>query len=189
MILLKKTSWRCILINKNSSIKDIKAYFNTLTLPQKKQFIEKLEFQLKQIKSPKYKDLLDYCVKKYNEEIKKEKTEVSQNASDELFARAIAKMLSGEDNKPTSPKLEGLWERKDGVTVYFYDFRPDGTFYTNENKGINGFYKTGIGGIILMEPIDELNIKNILVSGSGKRLFITYNNGISHEYNKSFQKQ
>ena len=173
------------MINKNSSIKDIKAYFNTLTLPQKKQFIDKLNIQLKQIKSPKYKDLLEYCIKKYNDEAKKQKPQASQDESNELFARAIAKMLRGEDSKPTSPKLDGLWERKADETIYFYDFKADGTFYTNENNGINGFYKTGIGGIILMEPIDELNIKNILVSGSGKRLFITYNNGMSYEYSKS----
>ena len=173
------------MINKNSSIKEIKTYFNTLTVPQKKQFIGKLEAQLKQIKSPKYKDLLEYCIKKYNEEVKKEKTEVSQNASDELFARAIAKMLRGEDTKPLPPKLEGQWERKANETIYSYDFKPNGTFYTNENNGINGFYKTGLGGIILMEPIEELNIKNILLSSSGKKLFVTYNNGESYEYTKA----
>jgi len=176
-----------------SDIGELRTYYKGLTLPQKKEFINNLKKKIQDLNTPKYNNFLAECVKDYNAAIENQreaqKEAQTSSLSDEVFAKAIATMLSAPKAEVLAPKIStkilGRWQREAGGKIYYYDFNLDGSFETNEVPGhevLKGHYATGVGGSILMEPHDLLRFSSLFFSPSGNSMTIGYTDGTSYEY-------
>ena len=173
----------------NPNFKELEAYFKSLALPQKKQFIQNLRQKISGQKDSKYRDFLAKCMKEYNEEVRKANKETKEKAessiTDAVFAQALAAMLSpqGPSQKAVAAKLVGRWQREDGKGTFYFDFKTDGSFETNEASGsktLTGRYSAGLDGVLLLEPAEELGIKNIMMTSGS--LVVEFLGGFTFEY-------
>jgi hypothetical protein len=175
-----------------SNVNELKAYFDGLTVPQKREFIQNLKKKLETVRNAEYAKLLSYCVETYNQTVRREKAKDApksgelEDLSSELFARAIATMLSKPEGEPTkaAPKLTGEWRREADGKTYRYIFKEDGTFETDETyilKGVKGVYRVDEKGV-LMGPHELLPIDAITVNHSGSRMSVLLKDGTAYDY-------
>ena len=174
----------------------LKKYFNSLTTPGKKEFIQNLKEKISDVKDSKYLGFLNTCIRQYNEEVaerakkkspEEPKTKPLPDISPEAFARAFSVMLFGEEKNSQSmiKHLLGKWQRVSETGTHFFDFKENGTFDTNETSSgavLTGNYSTGLDGVLLLEPKEELGIINVLLSQNN--LLLYFSNGSAHTYTK-----
>ena len=198
-------------MSSKTNLKELRAYFKSLATPQKKVFIQNLQKKISGVKDSKYQDFLLECTKEYNSELsaskkaaggpapprlsndarpQKMKAAPEPKLSDESFAIALAAMLSPQapSQKSIAARLCGRWEREHGGKVFYFDFKKDGTFETNETSGgeaLGGRYTTGLDGMLLLEQGEVLGISNIMLSANN--LVIGFANGDLFEYKRPAQ--
>ncbi|MCL1842904.1 MAG: hypothetical protein FWF79_03755 [Defluviitaleaceae bacterium] len=185
----------------SDDIKKMQEYFAGLTIPQKKEFVLNLQKKLESLNSVNYKNFFNECIQTYNAEVREHnkkagfppKPKAQPEISPESFAKALATMLSGEGAKPTAasikPKIVGKWQRGEN---FFYEFKDDDTFETNEFIGatpdtismLKGNYKIAWDNNVLMEPHDKLTFNSLMLSPSGENLIIGLKNGTTVEYKR-----
>jgi hypothetical protein len=176
-----------------SDIGELRSYYKSLTLSQKREFITKLKQKVSELKSEKYKDFLLECIGDYNAAVQKlkkaEKPKPEKpDISSEIFARAIASMLSGYHDGPAKrPSIVGRWERLADSKVIYYAFNEDGSFETNETANqekLQGHYTYDMDGQIFIDPHEILQINSLMVSVSGATMAISYANGKMYDYKR-----
>ena len=171
-----------------SKFKELEDYYRSLKMPQKKQFLNNLRQKISGQKDSKYRDFLNMLTKDYNDEVRKaNKKKAETQISDEAFARAFAAMLS--PHKPSqqsiAKRLVGRWQRERDGGIFYFDFKDDGTFETNEAGGgrvLFGRYSAGLDGLLLLEPAEELGIKGIMMTQAS--LVIEFLGGFVFEYRR-----
>ena len=184
--------------NRKSNINDLRIYFNKLSLPQKKEFIQKLKHRLNGFKSLKYNEFLTECVKIYNNETQLQDTnagikDISQPAiTAEGFAAALASMLKTSNTASSEleikRRLAGTWQREGEGKIFYYTFGEDGAFETNEAAGLEtlrGCFRIGDNNAIVMEPHESPRVSGLILSVCGGSLTITLTDGSSRDYKRS----
>lgn len=172
-----------------SDINELRMYFNSLKTSRKKEFINKLQQKVIEMKSIKYKDFLEECVKTYNQEVKANKAPPTISA--ESFAIAFASLFKTAKSDSSIPtigsQLIGTWQRELNGKIFYYKFNDDSTFETNEvtdHEILTGHYNIGIENAILMEPHELLKINSLMLSVSGSSLTIGLTDGSFYEYTR-----
>lgn len=176
---------------KSTNNDDLRVYFKSLKTSQKKEFIENFKEKISTMKSARYSELLSEFIQEYNKEVRARKESAAKEASQpdisaESFAIALASMLSGASDVG-KPQLVGTWQREFDDKTFFYKFNEDGTFVTNTVNGrktLEGNYKLGIDGAILMEPHELLQISSLILSVSGSGLTIGLTDGSIYDYKR-----
>ena len=182
-------------MSNNTDFKKLKTYFDSLPASGKKEFIQNLKAKISEVKDSKYLGFLSSCVRQYNDEVsmlaKKKAAKPKPNSlpdiSPEAFAKAFSVMLFGEKKNTQAiiKHIQGKWQRVSDSGIFFFDFMDNGTFSTNETasgKILTGNYSTGLDGVLLIEPKEELGIVNILLSANS--LLLYYASGNSYTYTK-----
>ena len=179
-----------ITIADKSDIKELRAYYSSLQISQRRTFIKNLQQKLNGVNSGKYAEFLSECIRDYNREIKTPKKEDRPGISSESFAVAFASMVS--DIKPIAvgPRLVGTWQRDSDGKALYYKFNNDGTFETNTVPGhelLQGHYKIGMEDDILMEPHELLKVSSLMMTVSGQILTIFYSDGSAYDFHRHLQ--
>jgi len=116
--------------------------------------------------------------------------------SSDSFAKGLAAFLKAAKQPPSDmarQKLIGTWQRVSdaGNTRYYYTFKADGTFETNEyvrhtpdSGKLTGKFGIGPDNVVYMEPHERLKMVSLMVSPSGDSLIIGLKDGMSFEYKK-----
>ena len=169
--------------------KKLKAYFDKLAMPQKKEFIQNLKVKISDVKDSKYRGLLQQCISDYNNAVQKAKAAPKEDPDtslqDALFAKALSSMLTEKKAScgTVMDRLVGRWQRHEMGQTMYIQFNDDGSFETNENgRVVSGRYSLGLDGVLLMEPGDLFSSEKVLMSQ--KSLFIWLANGDSLEYSR-----
>ena len=177
-------------MSNDTDMKKLKTYFDGLPTSGKKEFIQNLKAKISDVKDSKYLGFLNTCIRQYNEEVaKRPKKEPKPlpDISPEAFARAFSAMLFGnkKEAQAIEKQIRGKWQRASDTGTFFFDFKDNGTFDTNETANgevLTGNYSTGLDGVLLMEPKEKLGIINILLSANN--LLIYFANGNGYTYTK-----
>ena len=183
--------------NEPPDIHALRVYFKGLKLAQQKEFVQNLQKKLAGTPNSKYQPFLKECIQQYNNAVRAKKEEKTNNSpTDEataiLFAKAISGLLSGQKTDTSAlpyirSKLTGTWRREAGGKVFYYTFKSDDTLETNEVAGhdvFQGYYTVSEDNIVLMQPHEVLQIRDIVFATSGKCLTITLENGMTYEYTR-----
>lgn len=182
-----------------TDFKQLKAYFDSLNISGKKEFIRNLKEKISGVTDSRYLGFLQQCIRQYNDEVDAAKKtghtnsplsqlkDASPDITAEVFAKAFSRMISGEKHDTTSvnKQLLGRWQRVSETGIYYFDFKENGTFDTNETSDgeiLTGNFSTGLDGVLLLEPKEELKIINVLLSQSS--LLIYFSNGNSFTYTR-----
>ena len=188
----------------SANIKELRAHFNKLSTPKKKEFILNLRQKLSGVEKGKYKDFLNECTRAYNHEVKAHNKKVApkkpaattttdgddkRDVAAEMFAKAIATMLAAPEDGSglgatiSVKRLVGMWERQDNGKVFYCKFNDDGTFESNEvGDLLTGSYVLDPEGVLHMEPHEIMKIVNIVVSG--RYLMMDREDGSFWEYKR-----
>jgi len=172
-------------------IDKLRAYFKGLKTPQKKEFIHKLRQRIAGVSNSKYASFLAECVEDYKREVA-DSGDAAVGA--ELFAKAFAAMLNASgtgDSGAIGARLVGRWQRDESGSIFYYDFKDDGTFETNEVSGhevLRGNYSTGLGGSLLIEPHELVQFTSLMFSGDGNNLIVGLPDGSLCEYSRIAKK-
>lgn len=182
-------------------IDGLRKYFYELNFSQKKDFIVNLKNKLDGVNSPPHAQLLQECVRAYNEEVRARNEKAGfepkpkmPEISADTFARALATMIYGAGGHPSESavktRLIGKWQREPDDGEFFYKFNDDGTFSTNEfenappNGILTGNFTVSPDNIVLMEPHEKLKFTDLMFSQDGKGLIIRLKDGLTFEYRK-----
>jgi len=164
----------------------LREYFKKLNLSQKKEFINNLKDRIAHIPNSKYAAFLAECAKTVEMHSKPDTS--PPDISEEAFAKALASFL-GTRQKPSvtaiAQKLQGRWQREAHGKVFYYHFKADNTFETNEIPGhsiLYGHYNAGIDDTLLIEPHDLVQFSSLMFSGDGSVLTVGLPDGTLVEY-------
>lgn len=178
------------------SIENLKKFFAQLEFGQKKEFIMKLKKDPKVVAN--HKQFLEECILLYNSEVRArnkaagfEPKPKMPDISPDTFAKALNTLIQGEpraEKTSLRSRLLGKWQRDIDDGDFYYEFREDGTFETNEFDGrgefLIGNFSVGSDNVILMEPHEKLRFTSLMFSQSGDSLIIRLKDGLTFEYKK-----
>jgi hypothetical protein len=192
-----------------NDIDELRKYYAGLNFSQKKEFILNLKKKLDGMNSPKHLRFFEECVRSYNEEVrtKNKAAGYSENApktkipdiSPDTFAKALATLIygggpkSGASASAIKARLIGKWQREPDEGDFYYEFKEDGTFETNEfedssastsSDKLLGNFSVSIDNVVLMEPHEKLRFNSLMFSQSGDSLIIRLKDGLTFEYKK-----
>ncbi|MCL1883921.1 MAG: hypothetical protein FWF81_09260 [Defluviitaleaceae bacterium] len=181
--------------NDFNDINELRKHYAELDFSQKKEFIVNLK---NKAKTPMHKQLLEECVRSYNEEVRARNKEAGfepkpkmPDISPDTFAKAFATLVKGgvETEASIKTRLLGKWQREPDDGDFFYRFNADGSFETNEFDGaptdgglLRGNFSVSPDNIVLMEPHEQLRFKSLMLSQSGDSLIIQLKDGLTFEY-------
>ena len=180
-----------------ADINKLRTHFESLSIGGKREFVKNLESQIAGVSNSRYKPFLLECKKALELAKKNETTRKANEAtalSNELFAKAIASMLSGHEPASKKPNLTGRWVRDTAEKSYYIEYNADGSFETNDfvadnrkifsGQTLRGFYSVGEDGQVYMEPHETLSIAALMITNNNKYMIITRTNGSTIEYRK-----
>ena len=178
-------------------IGEMERYFKSLSPPQKREFAGNLRRRISGVNDSRYRAFLERC------ELECEKLEKNgalgpnlnprpspkpaapkKAFSAESFAAAFTSVLQGgaPAGRAAAARLLGIWRREQGGRVFYFVFRKDGSFETNERRGekFSGRFIAGLDGVLLLEPPVEPAVTGITVAYG--YLAVEYADGASYEY-------
>lgn len=141
-----------------------------------------------------YARFLEECVQAYNAEARERKGRIEvkepkmPDISPDAFAMALGTLIYGRKGEgAVKTRILGTWRREPDEGDFYYTFREDGSFETNEFDGegiLTGNYTVGPDNTVLMEPVEPLKFTSLLFSQNADSLIITLKDGLAFEYKK-----